>query len=125
MTTYTGKDITFKINTVAVARSQEVSFEVNNGQIEVKEISLSTIKEFAYTQQDCSGSFSLIHTSYDIINDVMTFGTTKTLSLEFGSIPDHTLTFSIVKYGTFDITFSLEEAVTSEISWKAETVVVT
>lgn len=121
MTTYTGKDVTFKINTVAVARSQEVSFEVGNGQIEVKELGLKTIKEFAYTQQNCSGTFSLIHTSYDIINDVMTFGATKTLSLEFGSIPDVTLTFSIVKYGTFDISFSLEEAVTSEINWNAET----
>lgn len=121
MTTYVGKDVVFKINTVAVARSQEVSFEVGNGVIEIRELGLDTIKEFAWTQQNCSGTFSLIHTSYDIINDVMTFGTTKTLSLEFGSIPDYTLTFSIVKYGTFDISFSLEEAVTSEINWNAET----
>lgn len=121
MTTYTGKDVTFKIGGVAVARSQEVSFEVDNGQIETKELGLSTIKELAWTQQSSSGTFNLVHTSYDIINDVMTFGTTKTLSLEFGTIPDHTLTFSSVYYGTFDITFSLEEAVTSEISWKAET----
>jgi len=51
----------------------------------------------------------------------MTFGTTKTLSLEFGNIPNFILTFSIVKYEKFDIKFSLEEPVTSEISYKAET----
>ena len=121
MTTYTGKDVTFKIGGVKVARSQEVSFEIANGEVGVKELSTATILEFVYTQQDVSGSFSLIHTDYTIINDVMTFGTTKTLSLEFGSIPDFTLTFSIVKYGTFDIKFSLEEPVTTEVSYKAET----
>jgi len=121
MTTYTGKDVIFKINTAPVARSQEVSFDINNGQTDVKELGLATIKEFAYTQQDVSGSFSVIHTSYDMINDVMTSGTTKTLALEFGSIPDWTLTFSNVYYGTYDITFSLEEPVASEISYKAET----
>ena len=51
----------------------------------------------------------------------MTFGTTATLSLEFGTIPDYTLTFTNVYYGTFDISFSLEEPVTSEINWNAET----
>jgi len=125
MTTYTGKDVTFKIAGSTVGYTQEVSFEIANGQLEIKEIGLETIKEFAWTQINASGSFSIIHTTYDIINDVLTYGTTKNLSLEFGSVPDYTLTFNNVKYESFEISFSLEEPVKSEMSWKAETVQLT
>ena len=68
MTTYTGKDVTFKIAGSTVGYTQEVSFEIANGQLEIKEIGLETIKEFAWTQINASGSFSIIHTTYDIIN---------------------------------------------------------
>lgn len=122
MTTYVGRDITFKINGSVVGKTQEVSFEIDNGRVETKELGTDEVVERNWTQQNPSGSFQLEHTSYTIINDVLTAGTTKTLLLEFGTIPDFSLTFSAVKYGSFELTFELEETVKLEVSWNAETV---
>ncbi len=125
MTTYVGRDITFKINGVTVGKTQEVSFDIDNGRVESKELGTDEVVERNWTQQNPSGSFNMEYTSYDIINDVLTAGTTKTLLLEFGVTPDFSLTFSTVRYGSFELTFELEETVKLEVGWSAETVTCT
>ena len=122
MTTWTGKDVTFKIDTVAQGYAQEISAEVNNGRQDIKEIGSDTIVDFVYGQSDVSGSFTILYTGYDLLTDVITFGTTKTLALEFGTVPDYTITMTNVVYGEYTVTFAIDEAVTIEVSYNAETI---
>lgn len=122
MTTYTGKDVTFKINGTQVAYASEVSLEVDNGQKEVKVLSLENYKELAWTQYKVSGSCSMFYNNYDILNDVVAYGTTKTLSLLFGS--DFTVTLNNVRYGEYTINISLDEPIKIEVNFEVETITV-
>jgi len=121
MTTFTGKDVTFKIDTVAVGFAQEFSMELDNGRKDIREIGTDTIADYAWGQYTVSGSFSIIYTNYDMLNDVITSGTTKTLSLEIGTSPSlYTLTVTNVKYGEYTITLAIDEPVTTEVTWSGE-----
>lgn len=122
MTTYTGKDVTFKIGGTKQGESQEFSFEMNNGHIGVLELGSVGIQSHAWGQYSGNGNFKIFYTEYGMINDVTTFGTTKTLSLEFGAGPDYTLTMNNVKYGEYTLTFGLDEPVTLEVNYTVETV---
>jgi len=125
MTTWTGKDVTFEIDSVAQGYSQEISIEVNNGRKDIKVIGLDTIKEFVYAQSDVSGSFTILYTGYTILTDVITYGTTKTLALKFGATPDYTLTMTNVVYGEYTVSFAIDDPVSIEVSYNAETAAVT
>jgi hypothetical protein len=125
MTTWTGKDLTFKINTVTQGYVQEISVEVDNGRQDVREIGTSTIVDFVHGLSDVSGSFTMLYTNYDLLTDVITAGTTKTLALEFGSIPDYTVTMTNVIYGEYTMNLALDEPVSIEVPYNAETLAVT
>jgi hypothetical protein len=121
MTTFVGKDVTFKIASVAVGYTQEISFELDNGRKDIKELGSDGVVDYAWSQYTVSGSFSLLYTNYDLLTDVTTSGTTKTLSLEIGASPSlYTVTITNVKYGEYTITFTLEEPVALEVSWSGE-----
>ncbi len=121
MTTFVGKDVTFKIAAVTVGYAQELSFELDNGRKDIKQIGTDSIVGYAWAQYIVSGSFSIIYTNYDLLTDVTTSGTTKTLSLEIGTTPSkYTITITNVKYGEYTITFTIDEPVTTEVSWSGE-----
>ena len=121
MTTFVGKDVTFKIAGATVGYAQELSFELDNGRKDFKEIGTDKIVGYAWAQYTVSGSFSIIYTNYDILTDVTTSGTTKTLSLEIGTSPSlYTVTVTNVKYGEYTITFTIDEPVTTEVTWSGE-----
>ena len=125
ITTYNGKDVTFEIDSTVVGYSNDISFEYDNGKQDIRVIGEKTIKEFAFTQHSISGSFVIYYTNYDLLNDVVTFGTTATLSLKFGSVPDYTLTISNVKYGHFTTTLKIDEPVTVECTYVGESATLT
>lgn len=122
MTVFVGKDIVVKINTVQVAEASEISIEINNGKQDCYVLGESTIQEFVYTLQDVSGSMSMYYVNRAFIDDLVTHGTTKTLTLEFyDSVPslEYTVTLSTVVYTDMSLSLSPEEAITAEVSFKA------
>ena len=119
MTVFVGKDVVVKINTVQVAEAKEISVEVDNGKQDCYVLGESTIQEFVYTLMNVSGTMSFYYVDYGFITDVTTHGTTKTLTLEFGTVPDYTVTLSTVVYSDVSINFSPDEPITGELSFKA------
>jgi hypothetical protein len=121
MTTFVGKDVTFKIASVAVGYTQEISVEIDDGKKDIKELGSDGIVDYVWSQYAVSGSFSIIYTNYDLLTDVTASGTTKELSLEFDTTPNkYTVTVTNVKYGEYTITFTIDEPVTTEVSWSGE-----
>lgn len=124
MTVFVGKNIIVKVNTVQVAEAKEFSVEVNNGKQDCYVLGESTIDQFVYTLQDASGSMSMHYVNKAFIDDVTTHGTTKTLTLElYDNTPalEFTVTLTEVVYTDIGLSFSPEEAISAELSFKAET----
>ncbi len=122
MTVFVGKDIIVKINAVQVAEASEISIEVNNGKQDTWVLGESTVKEFVYTLQDASGSMSMHYINKAFIDDTITHGTTKTLTLEFyDGVPslEYTVTLSTVVYTDMSLSFNPDEALSGELSFKA------
>jgi len=59
MTTYVGKDVDIFLGSNQVLYAQELSFEIDNGQLDVREISSDTVKEFVWTKIAVSGSLKI------------------------------------------------------------------
>lgn len=131
MTTYVGKDVVIKLGGTQVTKVQEFSFEIDNGQIETRQVGSSTIQEFAWTKQAVSGSMTIRPDSsgtYSISalfafvlpsNDLPTAQPTDDITLEFGVTPDFTLTLTSVAWATLSSTIGLEEATEFEIPYVA------
>jgi len=120
MTVYVGKDVKVKEEGVLVSEAKEVSIEIDNGKVEVVTLGSANIQAFSYTLSSISGSLSMYFVDKGFIDDVLTFGTSKTLTIEIGSSPDFTLTLTNVVYETIDISFKPEEVISAELSFKAE-----
>jgi len=121
MTVFVGKDVVVKIDAVQVAEAKEISIEVNNGKQDCIVLGEEKIKEFVYTLQDVSGSMSFYYVNKAFIDDVITHGTTKTLTMELSlAALKYTMTLGVVVYTDTNLSLSPEEAITGELSFKAE-----
>ena len=120
MTVFVGKDVVVKINTVQVAEAKEISIEVNNGKQNCYVLGKDKIKEMVYTLQDVSGSMSFYYVNKAFVADVITHGTTKTLTVEYGTAPDYIMTLTVTVYTDINLNLTPEEAITGELSFKAE-----
>ena len=120
MTVFVGKDLTFKVDGVTVAEVEEFSADVNNGKKDVRFLGSEQIEYFVYTLIEISGSFKITFLDKTFLDDVLAFGTTKTLEVLFGS--SYTLTLSEVVYESISLDFNPEEPITAEISFKAESI---
>jgi len=133
MTTYTGKDVTIKLGGTTITKLQEFSFEVDNGQIDVKEISSAIVAEFAWTKIATSGSMTIRPEStgtYSVSalmalvlpsNALPTTQPTDDITIEYGATPDFTATLTAVSFGSVSCSIGIEEPVDFEIPYTAKT----
>lgn len=129
MTTYVGKDVVINIGGTPITRIQEFSFEIDNGQIDVREVGKSTIQEFNWTKQAVTGSMTIRPTSsgtYSISalmgyvlpsNALPTTQPTDDFTIEYGTTPDFTMTFSGISWGQISCSIGIEEPVEFEMPW--------
>ena len=132
MTTYVGKDVTLKLGATTLLRVQEMSFEVDNGQIDVREIGQSTLQEFNWTKQavtgsmtirpQSSGSWSISALAGLVLpsNDLPTTQPTDDLIVEFGTVPDFTITLTDVGFSKFGGSIGIEDPVEWEMPYTAK-----
>ena len=121
MTVFVGKDVVVKADAVQIAEAKEISMEVNNGKQDCIVLGEEKIKGFVYTLQDVSGSMSFYYVNKAFIDDVITHGTTKTLTIEFSQAAlEYTMTLGVVTYTDINMNFSPEEPIAGELSFKAE-----
>lgn len=132
MTTYVGKDVVIKLGGTQVTKVQELSFEIDNGQIETRQVGSSTWVELAWVKQAVSGSMTIRPDStgdYSILNlmamvlpsnDLPTTQPTAAITLEFGVTPDFTMTLTDVGWGTLSSSIGIEEPVEFEMPYIAK-----
>lgn len=131
MTTYVGKDVTLKLGGTTITKVQEFSFEIDNGQIETREVGESTIQEFAWTKiavsgsmtirPDSSGTYSISNLMALVLpsNDLPTSQPTDDITAEFGTVPDFTLTLTDVSWGSISCSIGIEDPVEFEMPYVA------
>lgn len=132
MTTYTGKDVTIKLGAVLVTKLQEFSFEIDNGQIDVRQISTAIVEEFAWTKIGVTGSMTIRPEStgtYSVSalmalvlpsNALPTSQPTDDITIEYGTGPDFTATLDAVSFGSVSCSIGIEEPVEFEIPYTAK-----
>lgn len=132
MTTYVGKDVTLELASTPITRVQEFSFEIDNGQIETREVGQSTWQELNWTKQAVTGSMTIRPTSsgtYSVSalmayvlpsNDLPTAQPTDDIEVIFGTVPDFTLTLTDIGWGQISCSIGIEEPVEFEMPYTAK-----
>jgi len=132
MTTYTGKDVTLELDSTPITRVQEFSFEIDNGQIDVREVGKSTLQELNWTKQAVTGSMTIRPTNtgtytvgalFDYVlpsDDLPTTQPTLDITVKFGTSPDWTLTLTDIGWGSISCSVGIEEPVEFEMPYTAK-----
>ena len=132
MTTYVGKDVDIFLGANQVLYAQELSFEIDNGQLDVREISSDTVKEFVWTKIAISGSLKIrpqssgnfsLSALYNLVlpsDGLPTSQPTDDIQLKFGDTPDFTLTLTDVSWGQISCSIGIEEPVEFEMPFVAK-----
>ncbi len=127
MTTYVGRDVTIKIGGTAVTKVQELSFEIDNGQIDVREVGSDTVEEFKWTKIAVTGSMTIrpestgtysLQALFNYVlpsNALPTSQPTDAITLEYGTGPDFTLSLTAVSFGTLSSSVAIEDPIEFEL----------
>lgn len=136
MTTYVGRDVTINIGGTPVTKVQELSFEIDNGQIDVRQVSTDTVEEFKWTKIAVSGTMTIrpestgtysVQALFNYVlpsNALPTAQPTDAITLEYGTGPDFTLSLTAVSWGTLSSSVAIEDPVEFELPFTGITATV-